>query len=472
LRTCEGRVKKEIVVYEKDRLAVEALKDFFKGNRSYAAEFVGNARELKKRLADSSPDVVIAGSPHGLEKVHALSPSVPVLAVVSPDSPESMRGVVRNGVEHYIMAPFHRDDLQYKLVLASREKDYLETLYQEKKDLEAIVDLTYVLSSTLEPREVLYLVVKKLSQMMQVSRCSILSIGTAAGRFANVVSSFEDPSITDLKLDLNKYPEIKKALRANETVIITDAVRDPLMSEVKETIARLGIKSIVVIPVVFRDEVVGTLFLRTSRKRRVFSDREITLCKKVAKASSNALNNAFLFEKVKTEKSRLEKLAVTDFLTGVYNIRYFYHRLDDEFSRAQRYETPLSCMMFDIDHFKKINDTYGHRVGDMVLREFAKLVKRHTRKSDTFARYGGEEFILLLPNTSLEGAVAEGRRLGEAIKKHRFKGLKAESRITVSIGIAATPHKKITTQDILISYADDALLMAKAKGRDQIIVKK
>lgn len=472
MRTCEGRVKKEIVVYEKDQLAVEALKDFFKGNRSYSARFIGNVRELKKHLSNSPPDVVIAGSPRPLEKVNALNPSIPVLAVVSPDSPESMRGVVRNGVEHYIMAPFHRDDLQYKLVLASRKKDYLGTLYEEKKDLEAIVELTYLLSSTLDPREVLYLVVKKLSQMMQVSRCSMLSVGTSSSKYASVVSSFEDPDIRDLKLDLNKYPEIRKALRGNETVIIPDAARDPLMTEVRETIARLGIKSIVVIPVVFRDEVIGTLFLRTSRKRRVFSGREIKLCQNVAKASSNALSNAFLFEIVKAEKSRLEKLAVTDFLTGVYNIRYFYHRLDDEFSRAQRYETPLSCMMFDIDHFKKINDTYGHRVGDMVLREFAKLVKRHTRKSDTFARYGGEEFILLLPNTSLEGAVAEGRRLGEAVKKHRFKGLKADSRITVSIGIAATPHKKVTTQDILISYADDALLIAKAKGRDQIIVKK
>ena len=126
--------------------------------------------------------------------------------------------------------------------------------------------------------------------------------------------------------------------------------------------------------------------------------------------------------------------------------------------------------MIDIDHFKKINDNYGHRIGDIVLREFAQLVRRHTRKSDLFARYGGEEFILLLPQTSVKGARTEAERLRQIIKKHQFKPIRRDSGVTVSLGIACTPDRKIKNYDDLINVADNALFRAKEKGRDRIAV--
>ena len=169
-------------------------------------------------------------------------------------------------------------------------------------------------------------------------------------------------------------------------------------------------------------------------------------------------------------RSKLERFAITDYLTGIYNIRYFYNRIEEEFSRAARYKLPLSCIMFDIDHFKEINDTYGHRVGDIVLREFARIVKMHTRRSDVFARYGGEEFILLLPQTPEQGAVAEAERLRMFVNEHRFNVIKKKIGITVSIGIACCPHKEITNYDDLINTADNAMFIAKNRGRDQIVV--
>ena len=126
--------------------------------------------------------------------------------------------------------------------------------------------------------------------------------------------------------------------------------------------------------------------------------------------------------------------------------------------------------MLDIDHFKMINDHYGHRIGDIVLREFAQLVKRHTRKSDLFARYGGEEFILLLPQTSVKGALIEAERLRMILKEHQFKPLDKEHGVTVSIGVSCAPHKKMNNYDDLINLADNALFQAKEKGRDQSVV--
>jgi two-component system cell cycle response regulator len=241
------------------------------------------------------------------------------------------------------------------------------------------------------------------------------------------------------------------------------------MKSVRDLIAPLGIRSILVIPIFFREEIIGTMLLRTSRANHAFTKREIQLCVALANASSHALYNAFLYQKLSQEKARLEKLAVTDYLTGIYNIRYFYSRLEEEFSRAERYHLPLSCIMLDIDHFKKINDSYGHRIGDFILREFAQLVKRHSRKSDLVARYGGEEFIMLLPQTSLKGALIEAKRIQRVVKETQFSQLQEGQRITVSFGVACLPDQNIQNADDLIHFADSALYKAKEEGRDLII---
>ncbi len=193
-------------------------------------------------------------------------------------------------------------------------------------------------------------------------------------------------------------------------------------------------------------------------------------CNTIANTSANALHSAFLYEKSVSEKMHLGKLAITDFLTGLYNTRYLYHRLEEEFSRVRRYNIPLTCLMMDIDLFKRINDTYGHKTGDQVLKEFAQLLKKNIRKSDILARYGGEEFIILLPNTSKKGSLSEAERLSRSIKKHKFKALKGKHAISVSIGAVTYPHKKIKVGDDLITLADTALFKAKSKGRGSVVV--
>lgn len=126
--------------------------------------------------------------------------------------------------------------------------------------------------------------------------------------------------------------------------------------------------------------------------------------------------------------------------------------------------------MFDIDYFKEVNDTHGHRVGDIVLREFAQLIKKQTRKSDVLARYGGEEFILLLPQTSKTGAKIKAESLRTAVRDKKFKALRSDEHITVSAGIACSLDKNIKTTDDLINFADHALFEAKKKGRDRVVL--
>ncbi len=463
--------KKQILIFVKEHEVRKFLKKFFQKTDDYAVFFLETRNFLSKKINEKSPDVLIVDSPRGIQSIKPSQIKCPIIALISSSEiTKGIRSAIEYDVECYIYSPFNDDELDYKLRLIVDTKNFLKSLFMGSKDLKALIDLTNLISSTLKPQEVLYLIVKKLSSIINVTRCSFISISCNKKRYATVISTFEDPKITGMKLNLKKYPEIRKALSSKIPVVIKDALSDPLMEEVRDFIEPIGIRSIVVVPVIFRDEVIGTLFLRTSKSGHLFTKREIQLCITFANVSANILNNAFIYERLKNEMNKLEKLAITDFLTGIYNIRYFYNRLQEEFSRAVRYGLPLSCIMFDIDHFKKINDTYGHRVGDLVLREFAQLIKKRTRKSDVFARYGGEEFILILPETYIEGAIVKADRLRELVRKYEFKILKGQSNITVSIGIACSTDKKIKTEDDLINCADNALFEAKSRGRDQVVV--
>ncbi len=461
-------MKKEVLILEKNKESLNFLKQFFKEHSNYSVTF-SDEQTFFQNLALKKPSVVIIGVSDKF--VNFISKvACPVIAMVAEDVKNGIQLLMKANIEFYLISPFYNEDFEHKLALAVKNHVWIDNLYRERKDLETIVELTHLISSTLDPKEVLYFVVKKIAEAIEVSRCSIISIPVEEKKYAYVISTFEDIGKSTIKLELKKYPEIKKALATKNIIFIKDALNDPLMKDVKRFIEPLGICSIVVIPIIFRHEVIGTLFLRTSRTKHNFTDKDLRLCNSIAAASTNAVYNAFLYERLESDKLKLEKYATKDFLTGIYNIRYFYERLREEFSRAKRYEMPLACLMFDIDHFKKVNDTYGHRVGDLVLKELAQCIKKHTRNIDVFARYGGEEFIMLLPQTSVQGAVNNADRIRKVIQSFKFKSLQNKRGITVSVGVACYPNKKIKVCDDIITLADNALLAAKKSGRNRIKV--
>ncbi len=171
--------------------------------------------------------------------------------------------------------------------------------------------------------------------------------------------------------------------------------------------------------------------------------------------------------------AHLEQESITDPLSGVYNRRYLDRRLEEEFARAQRYQTPLSIMLLDIDHFKLINDTFGHLAGDQILGDLGRLAQNTIRVSDILARFGGDEFMIVAPNTSLEMAGILAERLRRRIEKHSlFLGMDAhtsqEIRLRVSIGVSVSePGLDLRG---LINNADQALYCAKLEGRDRVVL--
>jgi diguanylate cyclase (GGDEF)-like protein len=165
--------------------------------------------------------------------------------------------------------------------------------------------------------------------------------------------------------------------------------------------------------------------------------------------------------------TKVETLAIIDSLTGLYNRRRFETILANEVKRAMRYQNPLSCMMIDVDHFKKVNDARGHQEGDNVLREIAQRIQSSIREVDTACRWGGEEFTILSPNTPKENAKLAAARILKAVSQHSFNGFN-QGQITVSIGIASLPAPSIDSEDKLVNAADVALYEAKKNGRNRV----
>ncbi len=165
------------------------------------------------------------------------------------------------------------------------------------------------------------------------------------------------------------------------------------------------------------------------------------------------------------DMERFKHLAETDRLTGLFNKGKFNEVLKREIERARRYKRPLSLIIFDIDHFKRINDTYGHKVGDEVLKELAKLIKKNIRKTDFAARWGGEEFVILAPETDLDGAVKLAEKLRQTVEKHEFPTVK---NVTISLGVAQYIDGESPEEFVI--RADMALYKAKEGGRNRVEV--
>jgi len=213
------------------------------------------------------------------------------------------------------------------------------------------------------------------------------------------------------------------------------------------------------IPLILRGEVIGVLSVQ-SEKPNAYDPGNIRLIETIAQQATIAMDNAKLFE-------RMQKMAITDSLTGLFNRRYFYMILNNEIERARRYASNLSLVMMDVDHFKRVNDKFGHLAGDHVLHEVAEICMPILRQSDVMFRYGGEEFMILLPETSREEAANVAERIRQSIEETDFKTRKGTVKITTSIGVTEY-SPDFSAANTFIESADKALYKAKELGRNKV----
>jgi len=249
---------------------------------------------------------------------------------------------------------------------------------------------------------------------------------------------------------------IKKAIKYKTVLNIKipeDVKIEAVMTDFRPT-------EVMVVPIDFKDDVLGVVVLATSRS---FSSDAIWMIEFFRQGFGLALHNAVIH-------NQMQQMAALDALTGALDRRFGMTRLSEEYARAKRAETALSIMMLDLDHFKKVNDVYGHLIGDKVLIEAVKKTRRILRESDAIVRFGGEEFLVILPGEDAHAAKAVGERICTGIEEMTVRGDGQIIKVTVSIGLASYPENEVDQPDGLIRYADQALYHSKSAGRNQLTV--
>ena len=245
--------------------------------------------------------------------------------------------------------------------------------------------------------------------------------------------------------------EVVQRLKANRNLPFIPVIMQTALDSTERMVAGLeaGADDYVTKPINFQElEARVRSLLRIKKLQQELADRE--------KELSN-MNDKLLY------------ISMTDGLTGVDNRRALEQRLHEMFEHSLRLHEPIACVMCDIDHFKRVNDTYGHAAGDAVLKQFAEILKDAAREIDRVGRYGGEEFLMLLPGTVLDSAVTFAERVRQRVEENTFSFEGGTLTRTVSFGVASWPHPKIQGREGMLKAADDALYVAKEMGRNRVV---
>jgi diguanylate cyclase (GGDEF)-like protein len=264
-------------------------------------------------------------------------------------------------------------------------------------------------------------------------------------------------AIDDFKKNINIRPGegiAGKVLQSGQMLIINDPDNHPDFKQYEGENNR--VEQLVCVPLRVKNVTFGVINIVNRKDGGDFDKKDTDLLETMANQAALVLENTKLF-----------KLAITDGLTDLYLVRHFKIKLNEEIKRSRRYGKIFSIVFFDIDHFKKFNDTYGHQVGDEVLKQVAAIFKESLREDiDLPARYGGEEMIALLPETDADGAYIVAERLRTAIEKHEFTGWESPLHVTISVGVAEFPLHD-SEPLALIRKADTALYECKKLGRNR-----
>ena len=460
--------------------ALAGLEDAL-ASQGYAVRPVGDGDALISFISSGDPDLVIID-----ETIQEMAPlevvrhirnrpsarDVPVLVFSLQAQGDDAAAAIRSGATDYIRKPFELGEVLAR-VAAHMERGRLVREARREADTRGIVlEIVRDVTASLSSEEIFHILVRRVSRLFQIRRCSMILIDEGGDK-GTVVAAHDDPSISALTLDLERYPEIRQAIEAGAPVLVKNLKGSALFEQIRplwenEQIS-VDIQSIVAIPFNYDQGRHGVFFLRSSRSEPTLDEDTVRLTSAIVQGAVRALNRAATFENVLSHQEQLEMLAKTDELTGCLSRRYLMERLENELERAARYKRLLGIVMFDIDDFKRLNDTHGHTTGDAALRSIGEILQRSLRTADFVGRYGGDEFVLVLPETSAHGTHQLAERIRKGVSQRTFDLRAGTMRLTISGGVAGYPDSGVATAEDLIDRADKALYAAKGAGRNKIL---
>lgn len=342
-----------------------------------------------------------------------------------------------------------------KLIHDLTARDRIRTKHVESERL--VYSISNVVRSFVDIQKVLETTVESIGKTFAVSRCILLRAINDVSEISVYEFNRANEQVKDLFLTEQGLAFTKTALERSTPQDLGNPDIDDQKIYDREFLRQLGIRSGLIVPLVMRERVLGALFLQDCITPRDWSIDDISLIGSLADQVSVAIENAELHQ----EK---ERQAITDGLTGIPNRRSFTATFAREFERAKRYGQSLSLVLIDLDFLKVINDTFGHQVGDLAIKEIGRMLGHSSRAIDLAARYGGEEFCLVLPNTDVGDAEQLAERLRRKIEEVHIEG---PGHISASLGVASYPLHANDAES-LFRRADEALYEAKQAGRNQV----
>jgi diguanylate cyclase (GGDEF)-like protein len=272
------------------------------------------------------------------------------------------------------------------------------------------------------------------------------------------------PFLINKIVSLNQVPPspMVMAVRSKELILVSniDTHKKPIIRKSQRAFAgNYKTNNCAIVPLICQDRVVGVLNLADKMEGDNFDCEDIALIELFSQLVGASIGNIKLFEKI-------QRQATTDGLTGLANHKTFYEILEKELWRSRRYGGQISLIMVDVDNLKKINDAYGHRAGDKVIREISRKVRECIRQIDTAARYGGDEFAVILPNTSLDDATVVAERMVDAVAHSPTTWKKEQIVLSISVGLGQ--YDADTNPEDITSRSDQALYIAKQAGKNTV----
>lgn len=385
---------------------------------------------------------------------------LPILILTAKNHTRSYLEGLACGANDYLAKPFDKRELmaRAKTLLSLRQavaqaiehNRHLESERLKRALADNLRRITETLTSTLELNQVLARFLEYLVPVCTYDRAMIVLKHKNTPELA-ISKGFADDSNTNGSFEIAKQLMEQPSI-LDEVLVIDDAQKEPLLENVSD-----GSNTCFVAAPFLTKGLLNGLILLERDQAEPFVRQESQLLGAFASQAAVAIENAQLFEKVQV-------MAKTEELTGLNNRRHFFVLGKEAFAKAKEANQDLSAIMLDVDHFKKCNDTYGHAVGDEVLKSVAKRIMLACRSTDILGRYGGEEFAVILPNTSLDVARDVAERLRDEIQRNQVSRTE-KIKITASLGIAEMTEDTKSLSDLLV-HADKALYRAKEQGRN------
>lgn len=358
----------------------------------------------------------------------------------------------------------------FKNVLNKKNKDSdinsikLELSNQKNfnSKLLSLIRISSIIISSLDIKEVLKSILEQTKILMSCKKSSVLLVNENTNQlyFEYLANEEEREILKDIRL--NKGEGIAGSVwEMGRSVLVEDAGKDNRFSNKADQKLSSKTESLIASPLIVNGNVIGVMEAMNKKDGLSFNEGDLQIFETLANHASLAIYNARLYE-----------MAITDGMTKLFIHKYFQGRINEEFKRAERYNRDLSLIMIDLDHFKKINDKYGHLFGDEVLIKTANEIKANCRASDLPSRYGGEEFAIILPETDMKASLALAERLRKKISRFNLEYSNATVKYTLSAGVSSIKENKPADVKDFIEMADKALYNSKKNGRNQVMAYK